>query len=230
MPAAAAGDFGGDDELWDDDFDPYTSPPDGDEAWLSDLPAELREEHLTGPWTGAGEVMAAGFLRHAGGRAGVGFAAGGAADQLAPGPVLAGLAAGAWAGGLAGLGESELAGVLCAWRRMASWAAAGEIAAVIALARRRAAQARERKNPNLIDHVGDELAAVPLESGDCTHQRQVPGYRPPRSLRHLIAVRQRTCGFPGCRRPATRCDDDHTIPYHRGGRTCECNIAPSRMR
>jgi len=23
-----------------------------------------------------------------------------------------------------------------------------------------------------------------------------------------------------------RCDDDHTIPYDQGGRTCECNLYP----
>jgi hypothetical protein len=49
---------------------------------------------------------------------------------------------------------------------------------------------------------------------------------PPRSLRHLIEVRHRTCGFPGCRRPAAGCDLDHTVPYDQGGRTCECNLAP----
>jgi len=65
-----------------------------------------------------------------------------------------------------------------------------------------------------------------LEAADCTHQRESPAYRPPASLQHLIRVRQRTCAFPGCRRPAARCDQDHTLPYHRGGRTCECNLAP----
>jgi hypothetical protein len=65
-----------------------------------------------------------------------------------------------------------------------------------------------------------------LESGECTHQRQTPRYRPTRSLRHLVDTRQRTCAFPGCRRPAARCDDDHTIPYDQGGLTCECNLAP----
>jgi hypothetical protein len=67
----------------------------------------------------------------------------------------------------------------------------------------------------------------PLETGACSHQRQSPVYRPPPSLQHLIAVRQPTCSFPGCRRPAVgHCDQDHTIPYHQGGRTCECNLAP----
>jgi hypothetical protein len=65
-----------------------------------------------------------------------------------------------------------------------------------------------------------------LETGECSHLRETPHYRPPPSLRHLLRVRQATCSFPGCRRPATRCDYDHTIPHDQGGRTCECNLAP----
>ncbi len=73
------------------------------------------------------------------------------------------------------------------------------------------------------------LAAIKItsiETGTCSHRRESAGYRPPGSLRHLIKIRSRRCGYPGCRRPATRCDDDHTIPHHRGGRTCECNLYP----
>jgi hypothetical protein len=70
------------------------------------------------------------------------------------------------------------------------------------------------------------LRPVMFESGPCSHQRESPGYRPPPSLRHLLAIRQRTCAFPGCRRPAIRCDDDHTVPHDQGGRTCECNMSP----
>jgi hypothetical protein len=73
------------------------------------------------------------------------------------------------------------------------------------------------------------LAQIPvttLETGTCTHRRQTTVYRPSPSLRRLIKIRDRRCGFPGCRRPATRCDDDHTIPHHLGGRTCECNLYP----
>jgi hypothetical protein len=51
-------------------------------------------------------------------------------------------------------------------------------------------------------------------------------YRPSASLRHLIETRDRTCRFPTCRRPARRCDMDHTIPHDNGGPTCECNLAP----
>jgi hypothetical protein len=65
-----------------------------------------------------------------------------------------------------------------------------------------------------------------LESGSCTHQRESPRYRPSPSLRHLVAIRQRTCAEPGCQRPAHRNDLDHTLAYARGGRTCECNLAP----
>jgi Domain of unknown function (DUF222) len=78
--------------------------------------------------------------------------------------------------------------------------------------------------------VWDWLAGITVskqETGDCSHLRESPSYRPPSMLRHLITVRQPTCSFPGCHRPATRCDQDHTVPYHQGGRTCECNLAPA---
>ena len=65
-----------------------------------------------------------------------------------------------------------------------------------------------------------------LEAGQCAHRRQSAGYRPPPRLQHLVRVRQQLCAFPGCGRAARRCDLDHTIAYHHGGRTCECNLAP----
>jgi hypothetical protein len=67
---------------------------------------------------------------------------------------------------------------------------------------------------------------TPIETGSCEHRRESAGYQPSDSLRHLLKTRSRRCGFPGCRRPAVRCDDDHTIPYDKGGRTCECNLHP----
>ena len=73
------------------------------------------------------------------------------------------------------------------------------------------------------------LASIPMkwfESAGCAHQRQSTAYRPPAALQHLIRVRQQTCAFPGCRRPASQCDLDHTTPFQRGGLTCECNLAP----
>ena len=65
-----------------------------------------------------------------------------------------------------------------------------------------------------------------FETAPCSHARQSAGYKPSRSLRHLIEIRQRRCAFVGCRRAAVRCDLDHTVPYDKGGRTCECDLAP----
>jgi hypothetical protein len=70
------------------------------------------------------------------------------------------------------------------------------------------------------------LAITPLAAGTCAHEHQTAGYQPRPKLRHRVKIRQRTCSFPGCRRPAVRCDDDHTIAWHQGGRTCECNLTP----
>jgi hypothetical protein len=69
-----------------------------------------------------------------------------------------------------------------------------------------------------------------LAAGHCDHGRESAGYRPSRSLRHLIQIRQPTCSGPGCRRPSQDCDLDHAVPYDRGGRTCECNVHPAHRR
>jgi hypothetical protein len=62
--------------------------------------------------------------------------------------------------------------------------------------------------------------------GPCDHAQAHGGYRPSRTLRHLIAARNATCTAPGCGQPAARCDLDHTTPWHHGGPTCPCNLAP----
>ena len=64
-----------------------------------------------------------------------------------------------------------------------------------------------------------------LERDRCGHPRSTRSYRAGRTLRHLVTVRHRTCGFPGCIRPAARCDLDHTNPYGQSRLTCECNLA-----
>jgi hypothetical protein len=73
---------------------------------------------------------------------------------------------------------------------------------------------------------GFTLTINPLARGTCEHRHQEDGYQPSRELRHLINARTLTCCAPGCRRPAVRCDLDHTIPFDQDGRTCECNLAP----
>jgi hypothetical protein len=70
------------------------------------------------------------------------------------------------------------------------------------------------------------MTITPLQTGTCTHPRETRAYQPSRALRHIIEIRQATCARPGCRRAATACDLDHSIPYHLGGRTCECDLGP----
>ena len=73
---------------------------------------------------------------------------------------------------------------------------------------------------------GFTVTVSPLAGEDCDHRHQEAAYQPSRKLRHLIWARTPTCCAPGCRRPAARCDLDHTVPYDQGGRTCECGLAP----
>ncbi|MBU3751929.1 MAG: DUF222 domain-containing protein, partial [Mycobacterium sp.] len=51
-----------------------------------------------------------------------------------------------------------------------------------------------------------------------------PGYRPSRALADFVRARDLTCRAPGCDRPATDCDLDHTVPYAEGGATHRSNI------
>ena len=106
-----------------------------DDPWLEDYHGL---EERPGP-AAPPEVLKAGRWDRATGNGG-GFAAGGIADHLPPGHVLAGLAADKWAAGLDRLSDDELIGVLRAARRLASWAAAMELDAVTDLWRRRTAE------------------------------------------------------------------------------------------
>ncbi|MBB3605647.1 hypothetical protein FHT40_005334 [Mycolicibacterium sp. BK556] len=52
-----------------------------------------------------------------------------------------------------------------------------------------------------------------------------PGHRPSRGLADFIRARDLTCRGPGCDKPATQCDLDHTIPHgptHAGNVKCLC--------
>ncbi|MGE2689587.1 DUF222 domain-containing protein [Mycolicibacterium pulveris] len=43
-----------------------------------------------------------------------------------------------------------------------------------------------------------------------------PRYRPSRACERFVCLRDMTCRFPGCDRPAEHCDLDHTTPYPAG--------------
>ncbi|OBI84559.1 HNH endonuclease signature motif containing protein, partial [Mycobacterium sp. E740] len=55
------------------------------------------------------------------------------------------------------------------------------------------------------------------------------GYRPSRKAARFVRMRDMTCRFPGCDRPAELCDIDHTTPYpvgatHPSNTKCLCRI------
>ena len=140
------------------DVDDSWMLPDALEDWALDVPDEAWEDWLGTEPPQPPEALPAGLLPHDRGD-GAGFAAGGVADRLVPDVALAGFARDAWANGLDRLSDDELIGLLRAWRRLNSWAAAGELAVVTELTDRRTAQVAAGADPHLAEHVGDELAA-----------------------------------------------------------------------
>ena len=90
--------------------------------------------------------------------AGAGFAQGGAADVMPPGPMLADLADRAWQDGLGNLDDDELTGVLQAWQRLGARAAAGLFAAASELAARREAEGQATRDWRMLEHAVDEVA------------------------------------------------------------------------
>jgi hypothetical protein len=138
--------------------DPYCDPPDHVDAWAVDVPADRRGQCLTATEPApVREAWPDGIRPPDAGR-GAGFADGGVADGLPPGVALAGFVSDVWAAGLDQISDDQLIGVLQAWRRLTSWTAAGELAAVAELNRRRADEVAAGADPHLAEHVGDELA------------------------------------------------------------------------
>jgi hypothetical protein len=101
----------------------------------------------------------------------------------------------------------------------------GPLAEVLAAALRAGAKAfSARRSRTAAGGCADEIA------GGCTHEEASPGYRVPDPMRALVEARDQTCGFPTCRQPAWRCEQDHTIAHRLGGPTCPCNLSPECSR
>ncbi len=60
---------------------------------------------------------------------------------------------------------------------------------------------------------------------DLTEHIAVDAYEVPDRLREQTALRDHTCVFPWCTRPARACDSDHVVPWPRGSTTTD-NLAP----
>ena len=61
---------------------------------------------------------------------------------------------------------------------------------------------------------------------DLAEHLQVDAYEIPDRLREQSVLRDGTCVFPWCFRPARSCDIDHPVPYDDGGPTASDNAAP----
>ena len=80
-------------------------------------------------------------------------------------------------------------------------------------------------------HPDAQVTVKPvLDLADHVH---VEAYEVPDRIAEAVALRDVTCVFPWCTRPARRlhpdqhaCDRDHVVPHAREGPTCSCNIAP----
>src|SRR5882724_11231046 len=143
-------------------FNPFSGPPEGADAWLAQVASPVADAWLAArqPSPGGREALAAGFTHSDCVPGARGFAAGGLLDTMEPGQVLAGFAADATGDGLSGLSDDELIGYLGGARRLASWSASMELAAVSQLAARRAADARAAGDWRQHDHVADEIAVA----------------------------------------------------------------------
>jgi hypothetical protein len=51
------------------------------------------------------------------------------------------------------------------------------------------------------------------------------GYEVPARIAEHVELRDKTCVFPYCNRPARRCDKDHIVPWDEGGETATDNLA-----
>ena len=77
-----------------------------------------------------------------------------------------------------------------------------------------------------------DRARALARSGPLDHVH-VEAYEVPDRIAEQVALRDHTCVFPWCTRPARRlrpdqhgCDCDHTVPHAQGGATCTCQLAP----
>ena len=66
----------------------------------------------------------------------------------------------------------------------------------------------------LAELIATGATVKPLtDVADLPAERQ---YRPSTTLTAFVRIRAMTCSFPGCSRPAHRCDLDHVIPWPAG--------------
>jgi hypothetical protein len=65
---------------------------------------------------------------------------------------------------------------------------------------------------------------------DLNDETAVDSYEIPDRIREAVILRDKTCYFPYCTRPARACDLDHIVPFAQGGKTSTANLAPGCRR
>ena len=71
---------------------------------------------------------------------------------------------------------------------------------------------------------GEQITVKPVT--DLADHQHVSAYEAPDRLSEQTALINPTCVFPWCTRAARLCDDEHPVPFDKGGPTCSCNQAP----
>jgi 5-methylcytosine-specific restriction endonuclease McrA len=104
-------------------------------------------------------------------------------------------------------------------------------AAITGHGRGELAQVENHHRTVLADQVRDwcvdpEANVVVKPVIDLDQHISVTAYEIPERLTEQAIVRDGTCVFPWCGRPARSCDIDHVIPHQRGGPTASDNTAP----
>ncbi|OBH54786.1 HNH endonuclease signature motif containing protein [Mycobacterium sp. E2479] len=72
----------------------------------------------------------------------------------------------------------------------------------------------------VVAELAKSARLVPLTAPADAESRYIPSVK----LADFVRYRDLTCRAPGCDRPATECDLDHTIPYAQGGATHASNL------
>ncbi len=62
-----------------------------------------------------------------------------------------------------------------------------------------------------------------IDLADCI---PVDSWEIPDRHKQRVHLRDHSCRFPNCPKPAVKCDLDHHTPYGEGGPTCPCNLVP----
>lgn len=80
----------------------------------------------------------------------------------------------------------------------------------------------------LLAEVGEKstMRRLVVDAGGCVIDAGRTRYAISDMQRHLIALRDGTCRFPGCSRPAQRCEFDHATSWRQGGCTDADNLGP----